>query len=112
MSNMYKFTFDVALKNVNGYYSQPIRSEEIANEVAKWYHSLIIDFDDYSNLSFVPKKNGEIYHMNCILKFVNCEDETNALFHEELIRDPDEDGNYPIKIDNEEYLVIGSEINN
>jgi hypothetical protein len=113
MSNLYELTFDVTIKNekTSGF-GEPIRSEEVANEVAMWYYSLTNRHGYYTNLSFQPKKYGNVYHMHCRFRFVNVEDEGDIDFHEQLLRDPDEDGNHPITIDNEKYLVIGSELEN
>ena len=113
MCNTYEFTFDVTIKNEKtGVFGEPIRSEEVANEVAKWYYSLSNRHDYYTNLSFQPKKCGNVYHMYCRFRFVNAEEDEGDLdFHQQLLRDPD-NGNHPITIDNEKYLVIGSELEN
>jgi len=108
-TSLHKFAFDVCLKGEK-VGDRPIRTEIDAVEVANWYYSLTNGFGYYKDLKFEPVKHGNVYRMHCSFRFINAEDEGDMDFHQQLIRDPDEDGNHSIKIDKDKYLVVGSEL--
>ena len=88
---------------------EPILSDALAIDIAHWYYSLVSDFDDYTDIVFQPKKhaNGH-YYIHCKFNFVNPNDINDALFHQQIITDPDQNGNYPITFHNQKYFVIGT----
>jgi hypothetical protein len=92
-----KFTFKVNLRGSGSGYVDD-------NALLKWYRGFA-DEEEYPGIHIKPTKKTGVFEGSYNID--GMPPRMNQKAHIESLIDPDEDGNYPIVIDGEEYLVIG-----
>ena len=80
--------------------------EKLMDRLVKWYDELVKDVPEILGLNIY-----NIYVKSVGTKIrISCQAENLELFRDHLTPfvDPDTDGNYPIEINNQEYLIAGN----
>ena len=115
MSGQYvKISFKFEVSFLGAVDNFPINSEH-SEKIINWYLDYIGDLDDEGidkdTLEFkLVEDTDNIYKCTYTMKKEKAENLTDRGFKSihQLIVDPDEDGNYPIEMDDENFLVCGT----
>jgi len=100
------FEFDVSLKGENQYVDHQKTGRNV-DKVIKWYkdNANLSDAKDFE----VKHVNGDRFEITCTIPSdeLRSNKEEDVVFFIEMMVDPDDDGNHPIKIGRYNYLVVG-----
>lgn len=99
------FTMNVAATSRVSF--ETLDNNMYSDKIIEWYKPYFADYDIGTNPSMTyNKKTGE-YEASFTPDPEFPTDPKNQLFELGIFADPDDDGNYPIKVGNKTYLVMG-----
>ena len=85
----------------------PSTNDVAAEKIIAWYLPFFGDFQLGTAPTMTYDKNKRLYEVTFIPSSEFPTNFKDQLFELEMFADPDDDGNYPIKIGKQKYLVIG-----
>jgi hypothetical protein len=102
-----RVTFTMHAAGVSRISFEPLSNNDYSDKIIKWYLPYIADYDLGTNPSMTYDKKTNEYTVSFTPDPEFPTDPKKQLLELGMFADPDDDGNYPIKVDNKTYLISG-----
>jgi hypothetical protein len=110
---IHEFTFRIDAENVKTGEVLNISTPEQAKKIARWFLKFAKEDGEYSHITMEPKQyqtSPARYGLLCRFKLAEDHSGMEINTFKEILMNPDEDGNHPMKIENKKYMLLGREI--